>query len=69
MKQRAMIRVTWEAISDLLGLPPGIDIIDVFSERQDRLNEQVEIKISGDTLPEKLEGLEIPWIPIGDVRE
>lgn len=68
MKQRAIIRLTWEGLGALLRLPEDMEIIDVFSERGDRLREQIEIKVSGTTLPKKLEGHEIAWIPIEDER-
>jgi len=68
MKQRALIRVTYELLADILGFRDDIAIIDIFSEREDRSREEIAIKVSGDRVFEKLEGCEIPYIAHDDDR-
>lgn len=56
MTQKAMVKVTYKALAAALKFPDNIEIVDVLSEREDRTNDMIALKVVGDTLPETIEG-------------
>lgn len=67
MKQRAIVRVTWELLHDLLRLPEGVEIRGIASNTEDNVSERFRVILQGENLPEVMEGTPIPWVPLEDI--
>lgn len=55
MKRRAIIRITYEILVEMMEMPPGIQIMSVVQEPQDQKTEALKIIVGGLGLSEKYE--------------
>lgn len=67
MKQRAIVRVTWELLHDLLRLPEGVEIRGIASNTEDNVSERFRVILQGENLPMVEEGNPMPWVPLKDI--
>ncbi len=68
MKKQGRVRITYELLEDVLNLPPGHHVVDVFQTGSDRETNFFSIKITGDKMPARgLEGSALTEMPLEDL--
>ena len=70
IRKMGRVRVSFELLEDLLGIPKDIHITNVYRQINfGTVNDHVfDIVLEGDNLPQLTEGAEIPIINIQEVR-
>ena len=72
MKQKAMLRVTYELLAELLELDENFNIESVLSERRERMDENILVKINAKgsvKIPQSYEGYCLPIMPLEDFQK